>query len=579
MRSIFIKLTFIFLLGVILPMMVHHQISIHKISEANQKSVMQGNLEVAKTAARDVANYFQNGFSVLNNLEAQLEQLSLTPDKQDYLLKMTHANHPYFQFLKIMELDGKTVASSLFDDGITVDLSSHLPQLLKQKTVISDLYITKEPPPVRPALSLYLPILTNGKISRVLVAELNLVYAWHLVNQMRIGKEGEVFLVDAKGNVFASSNMSILFDLKPYPGFLKLIQTTQNQARSFLQKTDNGTEHLTSVAPLDLPFGGTLIVRQPTAEAFQLTKNLSTQMVVLTLFVLATMIGFGYFGVKKMVVSPAHALTAGLEKIATGDWTHRMTIDSRDEFATMGFHFNQMAEKLVGQANRIRLQERLSLIGKIAGGLIHDLKHPITNIRNWTRLMPAKASDPKFVTDFSSVVDREFTNVDRFFSNLKDLTSDMPFDPSRFNSGQILSELKTRFELETKDRQIKLVFSGDENLTIKADYFLLLRVLSNLISNAIQALSGEGQIEVSINAHADTAHDKILFAVSDTGRGIDANRLDSIFDDFTTTKRKGLGLGLAISKKIVELHKGNISVESKMQQGTRFTFWIPGATS
>ncbi|MBX7147532.1 sensor histidine kinase [bacterium] len=566
MKSVFFKLTLIFLLSAIIPVIVFHTISISRIGQVSKEQVMQANLEVARATTRDVSNYFDNSFDILQNLSRELEQFSYTQDEYDHLLKMAFANYPYFQYLMITDLDGNVLEQSQFEKPPAVDLREKTPQLLKGQMAISDVYIAQNPPPVRPAISVYLPIKKEGKVQKVLVAELNLIYAWHLVHQMKIGKTGEAFLVDAKGNIFASSNMSVLFELKPYPGFSDFIHGSQ----SFIQ-TLNSNRYLVSLMPLDLPFGGILLVREPTEEAFQLANHLSIQMLVLTILVIALMLVVGYWSVKKMVVSPVKTLTLGLEEIAHGNWEHRIRLDTHDEFSDMGGHYNEMAQQLSFQAGQIRKQERLSLIGKIAGGLVHDLKHPITNIRNWAKLMPTKAGDPKFVTDFSNVVTREFNNVDLFFSNLKDLTSEMPFNRSDINIGKLLADLKSRFELQAVDKKIELIFDADNEHVVKADYFLLVRVLSNLMTNALQALPNGGIIKLNVNSDFG----KTLFEVNDNGIGIPADKLETLFDDFTTTKRKGLGLGLAISKKIIELHGGVISVVSEQGKGTTFSFWIP----
>lgn len=575
MKSLFLKLTLIFLLSAIIPVVISHGISVIKIGEVNKTSVMQGNLEVAKAASRDVANYFQNGLAIIKNVAAELEQLPLKLDEQGHLLKMTYANHPYFQYLLVTDLTGTILATSQFENQSKVNLAPYLSRIMEGESVFSDLYIAKNPPPVRPALSLYLPIKKQGVVDRVLVAELNLVYAWHLVNQMKIGETGEIFLVDAKGNIFASSNMAILFELKPYPEFSDFMVDGKIKMRNLIQKNKGQPEFLVSLVPLNLPFGGILVVRQPASEAFQLARRLSFQMWSLAAVVITLMLFFGYWGVKKMILRPVDTLTTGLEKIAAGHWEHRIQINTHDEFAAIGKSYNDMAGKLVTQADQIKRQERLSLIGKIAGGLIHDLKHPIANIRNWTRLMPTKMTDPKFIDDFTSVVNHEFKNVDLFFMNLKDLTSEMSYAPQIFKLKTLFTELQKRFELDLTPKNISMRFFYNEEFDLKADYFLLTRVLSNLITNAIQFLAPSGKIEIHVTKIQNPTS-KTIFTVSDNGPGISPDRLTTLFEDFVTTKRQGLGLGLAISKKIVELHGGDISVESVLQQGTHFTFWLPG---
>jgi signal transduction histidine kinase len=108
-------------------------------------------------------------------------------------------------------------------------------------------------------------------------------------------------------------------------------------------------------------------------------------------------------------------------------------------------------------------------------------------------------------------------------------------------------------------------------LTIEGDRFALGRVYRNLITNAIQATEPGGRVSI-VTARTG---DHVEVTVADTGSGIPAERLSAIFDDFVTTKRRGLGLGLAISKRIVEQLDGTIAVESEVGRGTTFTLRFP----
>jgi len=108
-------------------------------------------------------------------------------------------------------------------------------------------------------------------------------------------------------------------------------------------------------------------------------------------------------------------------------------------------------------------------------------------------------------------------------------------------------------------------------LVIDGDHFALGRVYRNLITNAIQATEPGGRVTIS----TARVGDRVQIDVTDTGSGIPAERLSAIFDDFVTTKRRGLGLGLAISKRIVEQLDGTIVVESEVGRGTAFTLRFP----
>ena len=112
---------------------------------------------------------------------------------------------------------------------------------------------------------------------------------------------------------------------------------------------------------------------------------------------------------------------------------------------------------------------------------------------------------------------------------------------------------------------------GEGPLVIDGDRFALGRVYRNLITNAIQATEQGGRVTIATSR----AGDRIEVSVADTGSGIPTDRLSAIFEDFVTTKRRGLGLGLAISKRIVEQLDGTITVKSEVGRGTTFTLTFP----
>jgi signal transduction histidine kinase len=108
-------------------------------------------------------------------------------------------------------------------------------------------------------------------------------------------------------------------------------------------------------------------------------------------------------------------------------------------------------------------------------------------------------------------------------------------------------------------------------LVMDGDRFALGRVYRNLITNAIQATPAGGRITVTTSR----ANERVAINVTDTGAGIAPDRLGRIFDDFVTTKKNGLGLGLAVSKRIVEQLDGTIDVASEVGRGTSFTLQFP----
>lgn len=573
MKHISSKLILLFLVSAIIPLIVSYGFSIYQLKQATQRSVMQGNLEIAKIAALDIDRYFDSTRRILLNLSSQLSEIELTLEEKDRVLKNAFLDYKYFQDLKFVDLSGSVLATSNLKADLTpVDLKPILPQVLDKQVYVSPIYIATSPPPVRPAIQVAYPVKHAGKLEGILLSEINLIYMWHLVQKIKIGKEGTVTLIDPNGEVVASSNLTLLFELKPLPHFDAIGPKIVSEPQTTFVYERAGKDTLLASASLSGALKGSVLIEQPTAEAFSIARQLTRQVIAAAAFIAIFMSAVGAWGVRREILSHLKVLTAGIRRIGQGEWSHRVQIQSKDEFRLLGETINQMAGELEAQAGQIRRQERLSLIGRISGGLVHDLKHPIQNIRNWIRLLATHYNDEQYRKDFQDVVQREFQNVDIFFSNLKDLTGDMPFNPQPLPARELFKQIEERFLLDAQNRGVKITSEiQPEGLVLKADLFLITRVLSNLITNALQAIPKDGEIHLK----AAPSGNRISISVADTGSGIPADRLASIFDDFTTTKRKGLGLGLALSRKIIEQHGGEIQVTSTPGKGTRFEILIP----
>jgi len=212
------------------------------------------------------------------------------------------------------------------------------------------------------------------------------------------------------------------------------------------------------------------------------------------------------------------------------------------------------------------------MFGRIAAGLVHDLSHPIQNIGNSTRLLLRDDIDPESRDMFRRTIERELATLKHFMDDLRNIVKPKPIERFIMDVNGSVSDIVESMRAEG-DRTGVTVESryAEGPLLIEGDRFALGRVYRNLITNAIQATESGGRVIVSTSR----AGNLIEITVADTGSGIPADRLSAIFDDFVTTKRRGLGLGLAISKRIVEQLDGTITVESEVGEGTTFTLRFP----
>ena len=212
------------------------------------------------------------------------------------------------------------------------------------------------------------------------------------------------------------------------------------------------------------------------------------------------------------------------------------------------------------------------MFGRIAIGLVHDLSHPIQNIGNSCKLIVKMFDDLEYRENFKRTVDRELSQVKRVLDDLRNVARPLPLEKFPLDVNKAIAELTESMlpgaESSGLVLETELAFGP---LYIEGDLFALNRVYRNLIANAFQATPPQGRILI----RTQRLNDQAVIEVVDTGCGIPPERLETIFDDFVTTKRRGLGLGLAISKKVVDQLGGAISVTSAVGLGSTFTLRFP----
>ena len=215
--------------------------------------------------------------------------------------------------------------------------------------------------------------------------------------------------------------------------------------------------------------------------------------------------------------------------------------------------------------------EKFASIGMMSATFAHEIRNPLTSIKTFTQLFPEKFDDAEFRNIFSKIVIDDIGRIDGLIKDLLSFSSkeSVPgintLDITELVNG-VLEHQKGRFEFEKNNISLRKKYK-DARINILGDPQKLKRALINIISNGCQAMQENGVLTVDIMPNSKEVDIKI----SDTGKGMSSQEMAKIFDPFYTTKAMGMGLGLAISKKIIEDQGGRIAVESKLSQGTTFT--------
>jgi len=228
-----------------------------------------------------------------------------------------------------------------------------------------------------------------------------------------------------------------------------------------------------------------------------------------------------------------------------------------------------LVDELTKAQVKMAEKEKMATIGTLAAGMAHEIRNPITTIRVFSEYVPDRLRDEIFTNKYRSTITKEVDKIDHIIQTLIDFSGEEEIRAVSGVSAYEAVEELVSIIAQNKDisGRIRLVNNISADLTkISVNKEELDEVILNLTQNAIYAISGKGTITFSAGEK-----DKIVVVeISDTGSGMSEETIAHIFDPFFTTKSKGFGLGLFVVKELVQRNKGEISVESRVGEGTKF---------
>jgi two-component system sensor histidine kinase AtoS len=226
---------------------------------------------------------------------------------------------------------------------------------------------------------------------------------------------------------------------------------------------------------------------------------------------------------------------------------------------------------------KLRQADRLAALGILSAGLAHEIKNPLSAIKTFVALLPKKAENPSFMEKFNITVPREIDRINQLLEDLLDLTRrrERPFVALDVN--HLILQVIDLYSEEIKKKRISLEDHLDRMISqVEGNAETLYRAFSNLVINAIQAMPNGGTLRISTGL-ISSGNPELRITFSDTGMGMDPETAKNVFNPFFTTKDKGVGLGMALTHKIIEDHKGTIEVVSVEGKGATFVLSLPVA--
>jgi len=313
-----------------------------------------------------------------------------------------------------------------------------------------------------------------------------------------------------------------------------------------------------------------------------------------------------------MVHRPVKKILLGTHRVARGDLDFSINIDSNDEIGELGNSFNQMTQELKkaraeitswAQTLEKRVEERteqlrhahaqilqaekMASVGKLAAIVAHEINNPLAGIRTYARLLLKKLAKNELPAELSQdsqnflgIIESESARCGEIVKNLLQFSRPSKLELCRNNINTLLRQAirLVQHQIDLLNAEARLLLA-DDLPEITCDGQKVQQALVALFINACEAMPQEGGV-LEVQTYLRTERQGVEITVSDNGVGMDEETCSHIFEPFFTTKEEeeqgmGLGLGLSVVLGIINLHQGQISVQSQKGRGTTFTIFLP----
>lgn len=280
------------------------------------------------------------------------------------------------------------------------------------------------------------------------------------------------------------------------------------------------------------------------------------------------------------IVKPVRRLASATTRIAGGDWEAKLPIDSMDEVGQLTDSFNKMSESLIEKRRELEAtyrelsrKERMAEIGNFSMMIAHELKNPLGIIKGAIDIIAKEGVKAKVSRTMMGYIQDEVQRLNRLVEDFLSFARPNPAHKSFVDINHVVNRIVNLIPLpEFKEKEIALrVELAEDIAAVNVDEHQIYQALVNIFNNAIQAIPQRGEITVK----TERAPNGILITIMDTGVGISDEEKGKVFEPFFTKKQSGTGLGLAVVKKIIENHRGEITITDREGGGTIFSVGLP----
>ena len=315
-----------------------------------------------------------------------------------------------------------------------------------------------------------------------------------------------------------------------------------------------------------------------TEDISELQRRNTVKRIIATLLVFSFGMAISIF-LSFRYTEPIHNVVQAARRVAAGDLNLNLPVDRKDEIGDLTHSFNNMVQKLREDRRleeRLREAEHLSAVGQLSRSIAHEIRNPLNYISLCIDHIKEKyrPENKTQAGDFETLVSSmklEIHRLDKLVSDFLDYGKPLKLNLQMCSIYKILTEVIEIIKAKAQSDRVTIIeeFFYFPNLMMDAE--LMKSCLFNIIVNAFQAMPDGGTLRL----RTENENGNLVLSLSDTGSGISKESLSKIFEPFFTTKNTGLGLGLAITKRVIEEHGGKIDAKSIEGVGSQISINLP----
>lgn len=409
---------------------------------------------------------------------------------------------------------------------------------------------------------------SNGNFIGVKKVVMNLDELINIVKDAQRNSQypsSEIMLLTHDGRtIYSTSNFKIYDDVSNTKWFQSMTQDT-----GYLEDQENNTSKLIAYSKSTgysdyRGLGWILVIKYDTNEVLAPVSKVTSfiQYVTIMIVVISAITSLL---VSKHMTKRITVLRNAANKIASGDFTIKVDASGNDEIHDLAEDINLMSSTLSENTQALLSNERLSAIGELSARIAHDLRNPLNVIKNGIEIILIRNPDMDERTrDVFTRIKRSIGRMSHQIDEVLDYIRVNPLNLSETTLSKILSVTVESMEIP---KTVK-INTPSKDVTLYCDFEKMVIVFTNLITNAIQAMQNNGQMDIRVYEKDDL----VTIEVTDSGSGIPEENMAKIFDPLFTTKQVGTGLGLVSCRNILVRHGGSISVRNNP---TTFTITLP----